>query len=93
MSDLKKKWRIWLTCRFTTYTKKPARHATADKDNVISFDNRELFKVPLKDLIRNGALQLIAVAVEAEVNEIMANVLNVHPKSVQAKAKEALHEI
>ena len=43
-----------------------------DKDNVISFDHRELFENPLTGLIRNGARQLIAVAVEAEVNEIMA---------------------
>ena len=43
-----------------------------DKDNVISFDNRELFEDPLTDLIRTGARQLIAQAVEAEVNELMA---------------------
>ena len=43
-----------------------------DKDNVISFDNRELFEDPLTDLIRNGAKQLIALAVEAEVNELLA---------------------
>ena len=35
-------------------------------------DNRERFKDPLTDLIRNGARQLIALAVEAEVNELMA---------------------
>ena len=43
-----------------------------DKDNVISFANRELFADPLTDLIRNGARQLIAVAVEVEVNELLA---------------------
>ena len=43
-----------------------------DKDNVISFDNRELFEYPLTDLIRDGARQLIALAVEAEVNELIA---------------------
>ena len=43
-----------------------------DKDNGISFDHRELFKDPLTNLIRNGARQLIAVAVEAGVNELMA---------------------
>ena len=31
-----------------------------DKDNVISFDNRELFEDPLTDLIRNGAKQLVS---------------------------------
>ena len=43
-----------------------------DKDNVISFEKRELFEDPLTDLIRNGTRQLIAVAVKAEVNELMA---------------------
>ena len=43
-----------------------------DKDNVISFYKRELFEDPLTDLIRNGIRQLIALAVEAEVNELMA---------------------
>ena len=43
-----------------------------DKDNVISFDNRELFEDPLTELIRDGARQLIALAVEAEVNELIA---------------------
>ena len=43
-----------------------------DKDKVISFDNRELFEDPLTELIRDGARQLIAVAVEAEVNELIA---------------------
>ena len=43
-----------------------------DKGNVISFEKRELFEDPLTDLIRNGTRQLIAVAVEAEVNELMA---------------------
>ena len=61
-----------LTCRLTTSYKKPERYATMDKDNVISFANRELFAEPLTDLIRNGARLLIAVAVEAEVNEFLA---------------------
>ena len=43
-----------------------------DKDKVISFDNRELFEDMLTDLIRDGARQLIALAVEAEVNELIA---------------------
>ena len=43
-----------------------------DQDKVISFDNLELFEDPLTDLIRNGFRQLIALAVEAEVNELMA---------------------
>ena len=32
-------------------------YATMDKDNVTSFDNRELFEDLLTDLIRNGARQ------------------------------------
>ena len=43
-----------------------------DKDNVISFENRELFEDPLTDLIRTGARQLIALGVEAELDELMA---------------------
>ena len=43
-----------------------------DKDNVISFDNRALFEDPLTELIGDGARQLIAAAVEAEVNELIA---------------------
>ena len=43
-----------------------------DKDNVISFDNRALFEDPLTELIRDGTRQLIAVAVEAEVSELIA---------------------
>ena len=67
---VEKKWRIWLTCRFTTYTKN--QYTTMDKNDVISFDNRELFECPLTDLIRNGARQVIVLAVEAEVNELFA---------------------
>ena len=52
-----------------------------DKDNVISFENRELFEDPLTDLIRNGARQLIALAVETEVNELMAKYDDQHTKS------------
>ena len=43
-----------------------------DKDNVIAFENRGLFEDPLTELIRNGTRQLIALAVEAEVNELLA---------------------
>ena len=43
-----------------------------NKDNVISFENRELFEDPLTDLIRTGARQLIALGVEAELDELMA---------------------
>ena len=43
-----------------------------NKDNVISFENRELFEDPLTDLIRSGARQLIALGVEAELDELMA---------------------
>ena len=43
-----------------------------NKDNVISFENRELFEDPLTDLIRAGARQLIALGVEAELDELMA---------------------
>ena len=43
-----------------------------DKENVISFEKRDLFEDLLTDLIRNGARQLIALAVEAEVNELVA---------------------
>ena len=32
-----------------------------NKDNVILFENRELFEDPLTDLIRSGARQLIAL--------------------------------
>ena len=52
-----------------------------DKDNVISFYNRELFADPLTDLIRTGARQLIAQAVEAEVNELMAQYDGQHTES------------
>ena len=52
-----------------------------DKDNVISFENREFFEDPLTDLIRNGARQLIAQAVEAEVNELMAKYDGQHTES------------
>ena len=56
-----------------------------DKDIVISFDHRELFEDPLTDLIRNGARQLIALAVEAEVNELMAKYEDQHTETgVQA---------
>ena len=43
-----------------------------NKDNVISFENRELFEDPLTDLIRTGARQLITLGVEAELDELMA---------------------
>ena len=43
-----------------------------DKNKVISFDNRELIEGSLIDLIRNGARQLIVLAVEPEVNELFA---------------------
>ena len=52
-----------------------------DKDNVISFENRELFEDPLTDLIRNGARQLIALAVEAEVNELMVKYDDQHTET------------
>ena len=56
-----------------------------DKDNVISFDNRELFEDSLTDLIRNGARQLIALAFEVEVNELMAKYDGQHTETgVQA---------
>ena len=71
MGGLKKSGVSGLTCRFTTSYKKPERYATMNKDNVISFENRELFEDSFTDLIGNGARQLIALAVEAEVNEFM----------------------
>ena len=54
------------------YYKIPERYATINKDNVISFENRELFEDPLTGLIRTGARQLIALGVEAELDELMA---------------------
>ena len=45
-----------------------------DEDSVNSFDSRELFEDPLTDLIRNGARQLITLAVEAEVSELFGEV-------------------
>lgn len=52
----------------------------------------------LTALLRNGARQLIAQAVEAELQQRCwmhktANVLNKLPKAVQPKVKEALHDI
>ena len=52
-----------------------------DKDNVISFENRELFEDPLTNLIRNGARQLIALGVEAELDELMAKYDGQHTES------------
>ena len=52
-----------------------------DKDNVISFEIRGLFEDPLTGLIRNGARQLIALAVEAEVNEFIAKYDGQHTES------------
>ena len=52
-----------------------------DKNNVISLENREHFEDPLTDLIRNGARQLIALAVEAEVNELMVKYDGQHTKT------------
>ena len=49
-----------------------------NKDNVISFENRELFEDPLTDLIRTGARQLIALGVEAELDELMAKYAGQH---------------
>ena len=72
MEGLKKSGVSGLTCRLTTSYKKPERYATINKDNVISFENRELFEDPLTDLIRSGARQLIALGVEAELDELMA---------------------
>ena len=43
-----------------------------DKDNLNLFHNRDFFEYPLIDLIRNGATQLIVLAVKAEVNELLA---------------------
>ena len=60
-----------------------------DKDNVISFENRELFADPLTDLIRNGARQLIAVAVEVEVNELLTKLVASTPKPVVRRWFEA----
>ena len=52
-----------------------------DKDKVILFDNREFFENPLTDLIRNGTKQPIALAVEAEVNELLAKFDGQHTES------------
>ena len=52
-----------------------------NKDNVISFENRELFEDPLTDLIRTGARQLIALGVEAELDELMAKYDGQHTES------------
>ena len=53
-----------------------------DKDNVILFDNRELLEDPLTDPIRNRVKILIALAVEAEVNEQLAKFDDQHTKAV-----------
>ena len=81
-----------LTCRLTTSYNKPERYATMDKDNAISFANRELFADLLTDLIRNGARQLIAVAVEVEVNELLAKYDGILRFSGGSLAKLAYHQ-
>ena len=44
-----------------------------NKDNVISFENRELFEDPLTGLIRNRAKQLIALLIEGLWQSMTAN--------------------
>ena len=61
-----------------------------NKDNVISFENRELFEDPLTDLIRNGARQLITLGVEAELDEFMASMMASIPKAVIGRSFEAV---
>ena len=63
-----------------------------NKDNVISFENRELFEDPLTDLIRTGARQLIALGVEAELDELMAKYAGQHTETGrQAVVRSGYH--
>ena len=63
-----------------------------NKDNVISFENRELFEDPLTDLIRSGARQLIALGVEAELDELMAKYAGQHTETGrQAVVRSGYH--
>ena len=67
-------------------------HRAKGWDNVISFENRELFEDPLTDLLRSGARQLIALGVEAELDELMAKYAGQHTETGrQAVVRSGYH--